>query len=109
VTRNIPDYPANYTYERTAHVHLRGIPLIGGLLRRALDGALPGWEESLNWTMPLERRSLGLMILALLVSVMSMFVNVAMDWYARTRLGIHRITLRSRLKRFGKAFFSISQ
>jgi hypothetical protein len=108
VTRNIPDYPANYTYERTAHVHLRGIPIIGGLVRRALDAAIPGWEESLNWTMPLERRSLGLMLLALLVAVMSMLVNLAMGWYAHTRLGIQRITLRSRLKRFGQALFSTS-
>jgi hypothetical protein len=106
VTRNIPNYPANYTYEKTAHVHLRGIPLIGDILRRVLDWAAPGWEESLNWTIPLERRSLGLMLLSLLVAVMSVLVNAIMGWYARTRLGIQRITMRGRLKRFGQALFS---
>ncbi len=29
VTREIPGYPANFTYEGTAHVHLSRIPLLG--------------------------------------------------------------------------------
>jgi hypothetical protein len=106
VTRNIPDYPRDYTYERTAHVHLRAIPVFGGFLRRGLDWVNPRWEESLNWAMPLERRSLGLMIFAILVAITSLVVNAAMGWYARTRLGIQRATMRSRIKRLGQALFS---
>jgi hypothetical protein len=61
VAQTIPHYPTIYSYERTVHVRLARIPLVGSFLRQALNFVWPSWEESINWTLLLERESFALL------------------------------------------------
>jgi hypothetical protein len=108
VTRNIPAYPPEYTYDKTSHVHLSRIPVVGKALRKVLDTVFPGWEEAVNWTMPLERKSFGLTLVALVVACMSLLTQIWMGWYAGKRLGFRPLGLPGQLTRIGKAIMSSS-
>jgi hypothetical protein len=55
-TRKVEGYPPQSTFDRTAHVRMSRVPVIGRLLRRVLDRALPRWDEAVNWTLVLEAR-----------------------------------------------------
>ena len=56
-TRSLPNYPPDYNYERYAHVRLARLPLEGSRLRKLLESILPGWDETLDWSLLLERES----------------------------------------------------
>lgn len=92
----IPGYPPNYTFERTTQVRLASIAVIGHYLRKALDLAVPGWEE-LNWSVVLERRSLALTWIASAFFFFLLFARWMIGRYAEKRLGIPRLHLRERL------------
>jgi hypothetical protein len=62
LTQSIPNYPANYTYESTAHVRLSRIPWIGKYLRGVFNFVWPGWEEAVNWTLLVERESFAALV-----------------------------------------------
>jgi len=68
----MPGYSPAYTFERTAHLHLRAIPLLGDPLRRTLDRATPGWEETIDWGYFPEHPSLW----PILISIPLLFVGV---------------------------------
>lgn len=108
VTRAIPAYPSDYTYDRTSHVHLSRFPIVGKLLRNALDSVFPGWEEAVNWTLPLERKSFGLTLLASLLAFVCLLVHLCMTWYARRHLGLQIPGFTAQLKRFSKMLTSSS-
>ena len=105
-TERIPGYPADYTFERTAHVRLARMPLVGKLLRRTLDTVLPGWEEIVNWTLVLERESLALAIVALFLVCIALALRTALGWYGERGLGIDRVRLRDQLLRAGEALLT---
>jgi hypothetical protein len=109
VTQKIPNYPPNYTFERTAHVRLARLPVIGRPLRKILDTVVPGWEEAVNWTLILERKSLMLMLAALLLVCFSLACRFALNWYGERRLGIERARLRHQFLRAGEALFTGSR
>jgi len=44
-TLYIPEYNPSYNYERTTHVRLARIPLIGRFLPKALNSVLPDWKS----------------------------------------------------------------
>ena len=106
VTRNVPDYPADFTYESTAHVHLSRIPVVGKYTRGIFDKLAPGWEEDINWTLPLERKSFGLILLSLLMAGICLLTRVALGRYAQMRLGIEPVSMHAHLARFGRALLS---
>jgi len=56
-TGSLSNHSAEYTYQRTAHVRLAALPFRVGGLRTLLDRVAPQWEESLDGTLLLERRS----------------------------------------------------
>ncbi len=56
-TRVVSNYPAEYSYDRYAHVRLARLPLDGFHLRKLLESILPGWDETLDWSLLLERES----------------------------------------------------
>ena len=60
----IPGYVTSYSYERVAHVRVGALPVLGPFLRRALDTTLSGWDESLDWSLLLERRSFAFFFLS---------------------------------------------
>ena len=105
-TQKLPNYPANYTFERTANVRLARIPRVGVLLRSALTAIWPAWEENIAWTLLLERESLLFTIAAALVLCALLAMRGVLSWYGDRRLGVQRIRLREQLARAGVALFS---
>jgi Transglutaminase-like superfamily len=105
-TSAIPHYSPEYSYESVAHVRLARLPLNGFYLRGLLDAVAPGWEESADWSLLLERESYFIFFIALLSSLLFFFLRTFLAWYADNRLKIPRFRLRERVVRVGAAFSS---
>jgi len=100
---HIPRYPAMYSFERTAYLHLERLPLLGRPLRRTLDRLLPGWEVALDWGYVPEHPSLWPVLVALVLLGFSIPVRIFLAWYGRKHLRFNRIQFRERLARVGQA------
>ena len=100
-TAAIPNYPSSYTYERTVHVRLSRIPLVGRYFRRTLNFIWPSWEESINWTLLLERESFAMLTISILLLCFALAARLFLGWYCSRRLGIVRVRLRDQLIRAG--------
>jgi len=61
----MPGYAPEYTFERTIHVRLRRIPILGDPLRKVLDRFDPQWEEAINWSYFAENPPLWLILISL--------------------------------------------
>jgi hypothetical protein len=105
-TQTIPNYPSIYTYETTAHVRLERIPLAGNFIRRALNFIWPSWEEAINWTLLLERESLAVLTISILLFCYALAVRIFLSWYCFRKFGIVRVRLRDQIVRAGEALFS---
>ena len=103
-THAIPEYDATYTFERTAHVRLARLRLVGVPLRRALDLLLPGWEDSSTVTLLLERDSLAAVALTLALTLFLGLFRILLRSYGEKHLGIHSIHMRDQLRRAFQAF-----
>ncbi len=99
VTEVIPNYPQTYTYESTAHVRLRRIPIVGQYLRGILNAIWPSWEESINWTLLVERDSFAMAAVSVVFFFLLLAVRFLFGWYCSNRLGIPRVRLRDRIAR----------
>lgn len=108
-TSRIPDYPPTYTYDNTVHVRLRRIPVVGRYLRHTLNRIWPDWEESINWTLLLERESFALLTISILLLTFGLAVRLFLGWYCSRKLGIDRTRLRDQLVRAGDILFSNSK
>ncbi len=106
VTGTIPNYPAEYTYDHFAHVRVARLPLEGLGMRRALDFIFPSWEESLDWSLLLERESFFVLTVATICTLFFVLLRILLGWYADRRLRIPRFHLREHMARAGAAFFS---
>jgi len=104
-TSVVPNYLKEYNYEKFAHVRLARLPLEGFHLRRFLDKAVPGWEESLDWTLLLERESFFALCASALACFVFLLLRILLGWYADNRLKIPRFQLRSQFIRAGTTFF----
>lgn len=105
-TARIPDYPAAYNYDRFAHVRIARLPLYGLRLRPMLDRLWPGWDESVDWSLLLERESFFALTAAVLMTFLLLLLRFFLAWYADRRLKIARFHLWSHLVRAGTAFFT---
>ena len=105
VTAQIPGYVPDYTFERTSHVRLSRIPLVGRLLRRMLDRLAPGWDSAGFWSLLLERESFAFVLGAGVLVVFSLAVRWMLSISCERRLGIGRVRLRHRLAGAWKALF----
>ena len=108
-TQAIPNYPSSYSYESTAHVRLGRIPLIGKYLRRTFNFIWPSWEESINWTLLLERESFAMLTISILLLCFALVVRLFLSWYCFRKLGIVRVRLRDQLVRVGEVLLSNSK
>jgi hypothetical protein len=102
----IPGYIPYYSYERVAHVRVGALPFVGTYLRRALDAVLPGWDEALDWSLLLERRSFAWFFLSVWALIFFLLLRIALAWLADYRLRIPRLRLRTSLTRATATFFS---
>jgi hypothetical protein len=105
-TQAIPNYPSMYTYEKTAHVRLARIPVAGKILHRGLDFIWPSWEESINWTLLLERQSFAMLTISTLLVGFALAIRLSLSWYCFRKLGIVRVRLRDQLVRAGEVLLS---
>lgn len=102
----IPGYVTAYSYERVAHVRVGALPVLGPFLRRVLDVALPRWDESMDWSLLLERRSFAYFFLSVWALLFFLLLRVVLAWLADHRLRIPRLRLRASLTRATATFFS---
>lgn len=105
-TRDVPKYDLSYNYQSTSHVHLSRVPYVGRTLHRALDVLLPGWSNSPEISLLLERPSLALLAISAVLLVFGGICRVALRFYARSRLDIQPPHAYSRLARACVSFFS---
>ena len=104
-TSRVPGYPSEYNFEHFAHVRLAKLPMDGLGLRRMLDGIVPGWDESLDWSLLLERESFLLLVASVGLTMIFLLLRAVLAWYADSRLRIPRFHLREHFVRAGVAFF----
>jgi hypothetical protein len=102
----IPGYPREYTYDNFAHIRVARLPLEGLHLRSLLDRIYPGWDESVDWSLLLERVSFFYLVLAASATIFFLLLRAVLAWYADSRLRVPRFHLREHMVRAGAAFFS---
>jgi hypothetical protein len=102
----VPGYPSEYNFDHFAHIRLARLPFDGMGLRRMLDGALPGWDEAVDWSLLLERQSFLVLVVSVCMTLLFLLLRAALAWYADSRLRIPRFHLREHALRAGVAFFS---
>jgi len=102
--KNIPGYEADYTYERTAHVRLARLRILGAPLRRILDRAVPGWEDSAAMSLLLERESLAIMVITIVLVIFLALLRAGMRWYGEKYLGVRPVRVRQQVRRAFHAF-----
>jgi len=105
-TSVLPHYPPEYTYDRYAHVRLAALPLRGAHVRAVLDRIFPPWDEYLDWSLLLERRSFMYFFLSSSALIFLMLVRLVLAWIADRRLRIPRFRIRANLSRATAAFFT---
>ena len=105
-TSVLPHYPPEYTFERFAHVRLTALPFLGPSMRALLDRAFPRWDESLDWSLLLERRSFAWFFFSITALLFFLIVRLVLGWLADHRLRVPRFHLRANLSRATAAFFT---
>ena len=104
---SIPNYPREYNFEHSTHIRLARVPLLEKLhLRRVLDAIYPSWDEAVDWSLLLERKSFFYLVLAGVTTLFLLLSRFMLGWYADSWLRIPRFHLRGRMIRAGAAFFS---
>jgi len=102
----IPGYIPEYSYERFAHVRVGALPFLGVTLRKVLDKTFPGWEESTDWDLLLERRSFAYFFLSVIFLIAMLLLRILLAWLADHRLRVPRFRVRTNLGRATATFFS---
>jgi hypothetical protein len=98
-TSSIPGYVPAYSYERYAHVRLTALPFNASRVRRFLDWTFPSWEEHLDWSLLLERRSFLYLFLSITSMLFLMALRFFLGWIADRYLKVPRFHLRANLGR----------
>jgi hypothetical protein len=83
----IPDYSPEYSFERTVHVHLTRIPVLGESLRRTLEFLFPRWEEMANWGYLPEHPSLWPIVMSFPLFLLGVLIGVIACRYSWRQLG----------------------
>jgi transglutaminase-like putative cysteine protease len=105
-TGSIPGYLAIYSYENYAHVRTSALPFHGFQIRQILDRVYPGWDEYVNWSLLLERRSFFYLFLSVISLIFLIIVRFLLAWLADRRLSVPRFHFRENLARATAAFFT---
>jgi hypothetical protein len=105
-TSVLPGYLPEYSYERFAHVRVGALPFHGSQVRSFLDSVFPAWDDYLDWSLLLERRSFLYLFVSFTALIVLLLVRVALGWLADHHLQVPRFHLRANLSRATAAFFS---
>jgi hypothetical protein len=71
-----------------------------------LDTVMPGWDEAVDWSLLLERRSFAFFFLSVWALLFFLLLRIALACLADHRLLIPRLRLRTSLTRATATFFS---
>jgi hypothetical protein len=88
VMRNIPAYRPEYNYQRTAHLRLGRVPVLGPFAGRILDRLWPGWDGAVFWTLLTERESFAAFVGGIFLLFVFFTLRTVMKTYGRRRLGM---------------------
>jgi len=99
----MPGYLPAYGFERTTHLRLERIPVLGAALRGALNRRLPSWEDSFSWASVLENPSSWPILASVPLFLFGIFIFWLMN-RSRDDEGSKRIGIRKRLMSTGRAF-----
>jgi Transglutaminase-like superfamily len=103
---SVSNYPAEYNYDRYAHVRLARLPLDGFHLRKLLESVLPGWDETLDWSLFLERESCFVFVITAACAFLLLALRLMLAWYADRRLQVSRFHFRQHFLRATSAFLT---
>ncbi len=103
-TSSLPRYLPEYSYESFAHVRLAALPFRGMQVRKLLDRFFPSWDEYLDWSLLLERRSF-LYLFSINSLIFLMLVRGILAWVADHYLRVPRFHLLANLGRATVLFF----
>ncbi len=81
----MPGYDPEYTFERTIHIRLKRIPILGEYLRRVLDHLAPRWEEAINWGFVPENPSLWLIFVSISLLLLGVLAKLTGNRCGRKR------------------------
>ncbi len=104
VVQSVPHYDPAYNYEHTAHLRLARVPIVGPILRSALESIAPQWSDSIYITLLAERRSFASVIISGLLCLFFFLARMILRRISESRLGIHRTRFRERLWRACRTF-----
>lgn len=102
----IPGYVPYYNYEMFAHIRTGVLPIHGAKVRHIVDTIVPGWDEYLDWSLLLERRSFAYFFLSMCFLTFLLLLRFFLAWLADHRLRVPRFRLRTSLSRATATFFS---
>lgn len=105
-TRVVSNYPTEYSYDRYAHVRIARLPLDGFHLRKLLESVLPGWDESLDWSLFLERESYFVLVMTAASASLLLMLRLLLAWYADRRLQVPRFHFWQHFLRATSAFLT---
>jgi hypothetical protein len=105
-TSLIPNYVQDYNYESFSHIRVAAVPLRGFYIRRQLDRFFPAWDEYLDWSLLLERRSFLFFFLTVNALLALLMLRLIFALLADHHFRVPRFRLRHHLSRAIAAFFS---
>jgi hypothetical protein len=104
-THDIPQYLPEYNYQNLAHVRVTRLPLIGLAMKGLLDRVWPDWDEMVDWTLLLERKSFFFLFVSFCASFFFLLLRFLLAWYADSRIRVPRFRLWAHLQRAVAALF----
>jgi transglutaminase superfamily protein len=105
-TSLIPNYLQEYDYQNFPHVRLAALPFHGFHIREQLDRYFPGWDEYLDWSLLLERRSFLFFFLSVNAMLALLILRVLFALIADYHFRMPRFRLRHNFSRAASTFFS---
>lgn len=107
-TKNLRGYDQAYNYKTTVHVRLGRVPYAGAAFKRMLNTLFPAWSESATVSLLLERDSLALLALSVLLVIFLAAVRVLLRWYGASLLSLHPPHMYRRLAEACAAFVNLA-
>jgi len=104
VSKSIPGYNPNYSYEQTVHVRMGRLAILGTPVFVILDRVAPGWTDFAWVSLLAERESLVAVLASVLLVIFLLLLRFSLRWYGENRLGVRTNRVRKQLLRAWGAF-----
>jgi hypothetical protein len=98
----IPKYDPTYTFDRSVHVHVQRVPVVGFYLRRILNSWFPQWERMANWGYFPEHPSLWPVVASLPLLILGILIRVLLHRWTPAPARAKTFGFRKRLIQTGR-------